>query len=598
MVFDDSLSAVDAETDLKIRTQLKTHLGGSTVILISHRVTTLMSADCILVLDKGRVQQMGTHEELHGAGGHLPPHLQHADEQRGNRMTEKTTHSDYKVRLPWFGLPRLVPFLKPYKGIVICMAVLVLLNGVIDICLPLFQQYAINNFIAKGTLQGLGGFIGLYVCVIALQIVFSMIDAYQACQIEMYVGRDLKRASFNHLQTLSFSYFNQNSVGYIHARVMSDTNRIGSIVAWGLMDMVWNALVPCGRDRGHVRHQLAPGAVGGGADPRHHPDRGLLPEQAHPCSTAACARSTPRSPATSTRASPAPRPQRPWSWRTRWSRTSSRTTRGHAQDLASAPRATARPSSPSSCSRPPLRWRWCSGAGAALAMTSETLMQIGTLSVFMNYALGLMEPIQTLVRMICRAHQRPGQHRALHEPAGHATRTWRTAPRSSKSTATPSSPKRENWEPLHGDVEFQDVSFKYPDGEEYVLEHFNLKVPQGTNVAIVGETGAGKCTLVNLVCRFFEPTQGPASSSTGADARERSQLWLHSNIGYVLQTPHLFSGNGAGKPALRQARRHHGGDRGRLQGRFARTRSSTSSKTATTATSARAATCSPPAASS
>ena len=56
----------------------------------------------------------------------------------------------------------------------------------------------------------------------------------------MYVGRDLKRASFNHLQTLSFSYFNQNSVGYIHARVMSDTNRIGSIVAWGLMDTVWN----------------------------------------------------------------------------------------------------------------------------------------------------------------------------------------------------------------------------------------------------------------------------------------------------------------------------------------------------------------------
>ena len=48
-------------------------------------------------------------------------------------MTEKTTHSDYKVRLPWFGLPRLVPFLKPYKGIVICMAVLVLLNGVIHL---------------------------------------------------------------------------------------------------------------------------------------------------------------------------------------------------------------------------------------------------------------------------------------------------------------------------------------------------------------------------------------------------------------------------------------------------------------------------------
>ena len=91
------------------------------------------------------------------------------------------------------------------------------------------------------------------------------------------------------------------------------------------------------------------------------------------------------------------------------------------------------------------------------------------------------------------------------------------------------------------EVEFKDVSFKYPDGNEMVLEHFDLKVPQGTNVAIVGETGAGKSTLVNLVCRFFEPTYGQVLID-GKDARDRSQLWLHSNIGYVLQTPHLFSG--------------------------------------------------------
>ena len=102
-------------------------------------------------------------------------------------------------------------------------------------------------------------------------------------------------------------------------------------------------------------------------------------------------------------------------------------------------------------------------------------------------------------------------------------------------------PKKENWEPLYGDIEFQDVTFRYPDGSENVLEHFSLKVPQGTNVAIVGETGAGKSTLVNLVCRFFEPTEGRVLID-GRDARARSQLWLHSNIGYVLQTPHLFSG--------------------------------------------------------
>ena len=86
------------------------------------------------------------------------------------------------------------------------------------------------------------------------------------------------------------------------------------------------------------------------------------------------------------------------------------------------------------------------------------------------------------------------------------------------------------------------TSFRYPDGNENILEHFNLKIPAGTTVAIVGETGAGKSTLVNLACRFFEPTEGTILID-GRDYRERSQLWLHSNIGYVLQNPHLFSGS-------------------------------------------------------
>ena len=103
-------------------------------------------------------------------------------------------------------------------------------------------------------------------------------------------------------------------------------------------------------------------------------------------------------------------------------------------------------------------------------------------------------------------------------------------------------PKKENWEPIKGDIEFRDVSFHYPDGKEEILSHFNLKIPAGTNVAIVGETGAGKSTLVNLACRFFEPTGGQILID-GKDYRERSQLWLHSSLGYVLQNPHLFSGS-------------------------------------------------------
>ena len=110
-------------------------------------------------------------------------------------MTENMKKQKEKqVKLPWFGLPRLFPFMAPYKGIILSVILLVLLNGIIDICLPLFQQYAINNFIGKGTLDGLGGFIALYVAVVLIQVISATIDAYQTCQIEMYVGRDCRRS--------------------------------------------------------------------------------------------------------------------------------------------------------------------------------------------------------------------------------------------------------------------------------------------------------------------------------------------------------------------------------------------------------------------
>ena len=167
-------------------------------------------------------------------------------------------------------------------------------------------------------------------------------------------------------------------------------------------------------------------------------------------------------------------------------------------------------------------------------------MLIGTLTVFMNYAQGMMEPIQWLVQALSslvNVQVNVERFTTLMETKSDVQDT----PEVVEKYGDTFSPKKENWEELHGDIEFKDVTFRYPDGDENILEHFNLKVPQGTNVAIVGETGAGKSTLVNLVCRFYEPTEGQVLID-GRDARERSQLWLHSNIGYVLQTPHLFSG--------------------------------------------------------
>ncbi len=451
-------------------------------------------------------------------------------------MAYKKDEQKEYVSLPWFGINKLLPYLKPYRRIIFCMIFLGLTGGLVDIVLPLFQRYALNQFIAAGTLTTLGSFIAAYIMVLAFQVVANTSSAYQACQIEMYVGRDMKRASFDHLQTLAFSYYNQNSVGYIHARVMSDTNRIGSLVSWGLMDGIWNmsyilgavvvmltinfklalwvlAIVPLtalaaaffqkklvllNRRIREINSQITgnfnEGITGAKTTKTLVIEEKM--EQDFDETTAEMKR-------TSVHAM-------------------------HYRALFSS-----MISFSSSIALAVVLWR-----GGII--TLQGVIEIGTLSVFMSYALGLMEPVQWIVRAVSdliTVQVNVERFTRLMETESDVRDTPEVVARYGDSFE----PLRKNWEPLHGDITFEDVSFKYPDGDEYVLEHFDLHVPQGTNVAIVGETGAGKSTLVNLVCRFFEPTSGRILID-GKDARERSQLWLHSNIGYVLQTPHLFSG--------------------------------------------------------
>jgi ATP-binding cassette subfamily B protein len=165
---------------------------------------------------------------------------------------------------------------------------------------------------------------------------------------------------------------------------------------------------------------------------------------------------------------------------------------------------------------------------------------VGMFSLFMTYAEGMMEPVRWLIDAISD----------LITTQVNIERYFKILETRSDVEDTPEviekygdtfQPKKENWEQVSGDIEFVDVTFRYPDGDEDVLEHFSLKIPFGMNLAIVGETGAGKSTIANLVCRFFEPTSGKILLD-GIDLRKRSQLWLHSSIGYVQQTPHLFSG--------------------------------------------------------
>jgi len=94
---------------------------------------------------------------------------------------------------------------------------------------------------------------------------------------------------------------------------------------------------------------------------------------------------------------------------------------------------------------------------------------------------------------------------------------------------------------IQGDIKFKHIYFAYEDGES-ILEDFNLTVRRGETIALVGPTGGGKTTIVNLLCRFFEPTGGSIMIG-GREYRTISLNAIQSRIGMVLQTPHLFSGN-------------------------------------------------------
>ncbi len=434
------------------------------------------------------------------------------------------------------GIRKLAPYLRPYYKTIAVMVILGVFSSLADSIYPLFTSYALDTFVAGKTLRGIVPFSLLYLLLMAVTEAVNYYCLYKCGVVEMKVDRDLRNASFNHLQTLSFSYFNQNNVGYIHARVMSDTGKIGELVAWRLMDFVWEAsyilfvivmmlainvrlaawtllIVPAGvliityfqrrlvegnRKIREINSTITGNFNEGITGARSI--RTLVIEKLM---------------------------QRDFEKDTTRMRKASIKTTHYSALFASVVTML------SSFALALVLWR-----GGKLTMNG--VIRLGTLSVFMSYAVGMLEPVQNVIQTLAAfisIQVNIERFTKLLEVKSDVADSKEIIEKYGDNFTA----KKENWEPLHGDVEFRDVSFRYPDGKELVLDHFNLKVQQGTNVAIVGETGAGKSTLVNLVCRFYEPTSGQVLID-GKDVRLRSQLWLHSSIGYVLQSPHLFSG--------------------------------------------------------
>ena len=144
-----------------------------------------------------------------------------------------------KTHLKFFGIGKILPYLQHVRKLILVMVIFGLLGSLTDIILPLFQRYALDHFVGNRVFDTIVPFVIGYLFTIIFAAVVNYISCSVATIVEMRVNRELRQTGFNHLQTLSFTYFNQNSVGYIHARLMSDTGRIGGLVSWTLVDCVW-----------------------------------------------------------------------------------------------------------------------------------------------------------------------------------------------------------------------------------------------------------------------------------------------------------------------------------------------------------------------
>jgi len=449
-------------------------------------------------------------------------------------LREDKEHSGGLKLAMWL---RLLPYLSKMKTQTIVATVIMLSATVVEAAFPLFTSYAVNNFVMPRSTDGLASFTIVFsiAIIFAGACVFFYAKALMA--LEMKMGLMLRRSCFVRLQELPLSFHNVTSVGYLIGRIMSDTDRISTMVSWGFSHFLFSIfyIIFCVVFMFILSPVLALILV------LFIPAAGIIAwlfqrkivvinrrvREVNSLITGAYNEGITGSKTSKTLVIEDLNTNEFQKLSSSMSRESVRVARLNAVML------------PLVISLGSIALSIVLYRGGFLAR--EQLMDFGILAAFITYAVSVIEPVVQIASILSdMMTAQVGIERVtsiINEPL-----TIVDSPEVIEKYGDTFNPKRENWEPIVGRVSFENVWFKYPDGEEFVLEDFSLDIPMGTTVAIVGETGAGKSTIVNLVCRFYEPTMGRVLID-GRDSRERSQLWLHSSLGYVLQDPHLFSGS-------------------------------------------------------
>lgn len=413
----------------------------------------------------------------------------------------------------------------------------VLFEAVIGIILPILNRYAIDVFYqGQGSTEAILKFALLYGGLVAVQAFLIYEFIYRSGLIEMDISYQIRQNVMEKLQNLPFSYYDKTPTGWIMARMTSDVSRLSEILSWSFNDLVWGFLVMMmllvvmftvnwklaliilvivpmvyfvsswfqkrilknyrnvRAENSKITHGFSEGITGA----KTTKSMGL--ESIH------------------------------------YSEFKNNTMAMRSKSIHAVIL---------SALYMPIITIISSLGNAGIIyvggnMALQGVIQIGTLILFTQYAERFFEPLRNISNVFAQLQMaQASAERVLSLLEQDSSLIDR--PDVIEKYGTILNPKESVYEPIVGNIEFKDVDFYY-QASEPILKNFNLTVEPKQRVALVGETGSGKSTIVNLICRFYEPISGSIQID-GVDYRERSIGWLHSHLGYVLQAPHLFSGS-------------------------------------------------------
>jgi ATP-binding cassette subfamily B protein len=399
----------------------------------------------------------------------------------------------------------------------------VTLVSALDSYFTFLSKRIVDEGILAGNQAALLRIVAIYGTLIVVQALFVFGFIFLVGILGERIRYDLRKKMFNHLQDLSFSYFDRTPVGWIMARVTSDSDRIAELVTWGFMDVAWGTMniITAVYFMLIINWKLA-----------------LLVLLIIPVLVVVASQFQKKILVEYRRVR----------------KVNSRITAAYNENIQGVRvvkalcreeenlrefgelsgemyRASYRAAWLSALFLPAVQLIsavavggiiWYGGLQAQVAG-----MTVGGIQAFVSYVTFMLWPIQEVARVYAE----------MQHAIASAERVFSLVDAVPDITDRP-----EAIDPgtIRGDIEFDGVDFWY-DPDKPVLTGFNLQVKQGETIALVGPTGGGKTTIVNLLCRFYEPKQG-AIRLGGRDCRQLSLHAIQSRIGVVLQTPHLFSG--------------------------------------------------------